>query len=678
MKLSKSKALFLFLSIAIALIDSIFVITNHFYTKQSFKNTLQENSQKDYAIYQTVLESTYTGLSMQATVFAGDKRIQDLFLKGKKSLEKEGGTRGGKETAKIRHELYQIVAKAWQDATQKFDVRQLHFHLGPGSYTFLRVHKPEKFGDRMDNLRFIIVDTNEEQTPRNGFETGRVYSGLRSVVPVFAHDDELNKKVYVGALEVGTSYKKLLQTIDKNLNLNISILLNNQHIKNTVWDEFLTGQYNNNTINNCDCILEASSRSGNEHFLSSVVKDLNSNEQLTHADQLSRIIEYNSLYYSITFHPLRDYLGEKNPSRHNIGAVFIAKDITQSMMTYQEEQTVNILYGIAAYIIIELLLLLTFYKVTQHLTSRVKLQTKELTEQKKIIEQDKIKYKNLADAINSNYFFYSRTRHNEFKFVSPSVTRVLGYSKEEFLENPIQYLPENAHAEFVLEKAKQTFIDKDQNTFEVEIYNKNNRLKYLLVTETPKQGEGEKLTEIDGLAQDITQARQDKMLLQLHCRIIKLISEKIPFDVILNELAFGIESIIQDVKCAIMIVNQKTNQLELASSPRLPENFKNILRCLDIDSQNAFCCTAVTSAKRKIISDMSTDPFWQSHSDILKSTSFKACSSEPILTSEANVIATIDFYYETNCSPNESDVTVLATSTNLISVLFDHHTHYAK
>jgi len=359
--MGKNKKFFIFLSIAIALIDGLFVTINHFYTHDAFNSTLQEESENNYAIYKTALESTYNGLSMQATVFAGDKRIQNLFLQGKKTLAQESSlpgneNTGGEKTAAVRKELYQLVAKPWQNATEQFDVRQLHFHLGPGDLTFLRVHKPAKFGDRMDNLRFIIVDTNAEKTPRTGFETGRVYSGLRSVTPVFAWDSELQKEVFVGSLEVGTSYKKLLETISQNIHIDLSVLLNNQHIKKTVWDEFITGNYNNNTIKGCNCILEATSNNEQKKLLEHISKGVESEEPLTKVNSKSRITHYNNHFYAYTFHALRDYAGNKNPSRADIGAVFIATNIDEKMLSYQEEQWFNILYGIIAFIIVELLL----------------------------------------------------------------------------------------------------------------------------------------------------------------------------------------------------------------------------------------------------------------------------------------------------------------------------------
>ncbi len=685
--MSTSRKLFISLSLAIALIDTLFITANYYYTRNSFTATLQDESDKDFSIYKTVLESTYNGLSIQATLFAADSRIQELFYQGKKALEAEGGGSGGKRTAQIREALYNLVAEPWYEATKKFDVRQFQFHLGPGSLSFLRVHQPNKFGDSMDDLRFIIVDTNIEQTPRTGFETGRVSSGLRSVVPVFEWDTVLKKQVYIGALEIGTSYKKLLESIDQNINIQLSILLNKQHIKETVWEEFITGQYNNNTIDGCDCILEASSRPNQKAFLEHIATKVNSEQQLNNADGKVRTITYNNHIYAIAFHPLRDYLGTRSPSRADIGAVFIAKKIDQFQAAYKEGQLFNILYGIFAYFVVEFLLWLTFFNVTKHLTSQVNIQTKELSEQKNIIELDKLKYKNLADAFNKDYFFYTRNKDNIFSYVSPSITQVLGFSTQDFISNANEYLPHNLHKEFIFKKHSQPHsehenkqaqqleleteqhIEVNKNNYEVEVYNKSGRLQYLLLSETEKYNEQTYDTKIEGFAQDISISRRDTMQLELRCHILKLLSEKSPCETILTELALGIEDIIQDIHCTIMLLDQKKGILKIGAAPSLPAEFKKTLEAVILSSETFACAIAATTLKRKIIADLQEFSGKNNASELSEHSIFQACCSEPVLSSRAKMLATIDFYYTQTGHPSETDLSVIATASELASMI---------
>lgn len=671
--MKKSKKIFIFLSLVIALIDGLFVSASYFYTKRSFENSLQENSQQFYAIYKTVLESTYNGLSIQAKLFSGNKNVQDLFLLGKKSIQHNNGDEDGKETDQIRKKLYQLVVNSWQEATKNIDTHLFHFHFGPGALSFLRVHEPDKFGDRLDDLRFIIVDTNAEHTARSGFETGRTSSGFRSVEPVFAWDPELNKKVYVGALEVGMSYEKLLQVIDNNINLELSILLNNQHIKNTIWDEFITDFHQSMAIEGCNCVLVSSSRPGLKSVLEFIFNRSKSTKNLIQPDHQARVITHKERIYSYTLHPLRDYLGDKDPSRYDVGTIFIAKEISKEMNTYREAQLFTLFYGLIAYLLIELLLIVTFFNMSKLLLLQIKQQNKKLIGQKKTIQLDKVKYKNLIGAVNNNYFFYTRT-NKQFSFVTPSVKKILGFTDVDFLSNAQNYLTSGGQSVFFQAKPERTFLEKKKSTFEVDIVNKNGRLQNLLITETKTYSKhaGQK-DEIEGLAQDISQPRQEKMLLLLRCNILQMIADNYTREKILNTLTLGIESIIQDISCSVMLIERQedkhTSTIRTGAAPSIDISLINALSGQDINSAIGSCGVSASTSQRKIISNMLESKSFKDLNEIILKTPYKACWSEPVLSSKAKVMATIDIYYNSIQKPKESDFEVMAVGISLVSSL---------
>ena len=175
-----------------------------------------------------------------ASVVALDQKVQQLFLQGKTAVALEGGGAGGELAAQVRQSLYEHVQEIQKALTNRFGFRQLHFHFGPGSLSFLRVHRPEKFGDRMDKVRYTIVTANAEQKSTMGFETGRVLSGIRGVTPVYAIDGVTQEKVHVGALEAGTSFANLLALFHASRPwLNVTVLLKHEHLQANVWSEFL-------------------------------------------------------------------------------------------------------------------------------------------------------------------------------------------------------------------------------------------------------------------------------------------------------------------------------------------------------------------------------------------------------------------------------------------------------
>lgn len=81
----------------------------------------------------------------------------------------------------------------------EYAARQFQFHLPPAT-SFLRVHKPKKFGDDLSSFRKTVVKTNNDKKAVRGLEKGVAGLGVRGMVPVF------NAGQHVGSLEFGMSF----------------------------------------------------------------------------------------------------------------------------------------------------------------------------------------------------------------------------------------------------------------------------------------------------------------------------------------------------------------------------------------------------------------------------------------------------------------------------------------
>ncbi len=101
---------------------------------------------------------------------AGDRKaLADLFLPGFKTLQ------------------------------DMYGVEQFQF-LRPPATSFYRVHKPEKFGDDLSQMRHTVVSTNSARKPTRGMEYGVAGLGVRGMVPVSYSGH------HVGVIEFGMSF----------------------------------------------------------------------------------------------------------------------------------------------------------------------------------------------------------------------------------------------------------------------------------------------------------------------------------------------------------------------------------------------------------------------------------------------------------------------------------------
>jgi len=98
-----------------------------------------------------------------------------------------------------RTALSAMLVPGFKAMKDQHGVRQLQFHLAPAT-SFLRVHRPEKFGDDLSGFRHTVVQVNRMRKPVAGLESGVEGLGVRGVVPVF-HEGR-----HLGSVEFGLSF----------------------------------------------------------------------------------------------------------------------------------------------------------------------------------------------------------------------------------------------------------------------------------------------------------------------------------------------------------------------------------------------------------------------------------------------------------------------------------------
>jgi len=365
----KSKPL-LFISLFIIISDIFFIGINYYSTLNSLKSDTRQWAKDQQHVFNLLLEEKATSMQQIATYVASDINVQQLFLFGKEMLASKGGDSSAPAVQYMRTKLYNSVKSSWTEMASRYDVRQLHFHLGPGSNSYLRVHRPEKYGDNMDEVRYTIVDANKNLKPTKGFETGRVYSGIRGVVPVYAANIN-NEKVHVGALEAGTSFSDTLSILGEELESNITILLTQDHVGKNMWPDFITRTFTDKqTIEGyyieCSTLQDVKTVLAQAPILKAIRNNLEAD--IIHADGIWQLCSF----------PLRDYRGSLDPSLPDAGTVVVLRGASDKWGEVQQSLIINITFSIVALVLVELALFMGWHISKNHLNAIISRQTSEL------------------------------------------------------------------------------------------------------------------------------------------------------------------------------------------------------------------------------------------------------------------------------------------------------------
>jgi diguanylate cyclase (GGDEF)-like protein len=351
----------LFISLILFIVGLIFMTIHYLAARETLNSTLTSRARTHQQNFNFALKMTYRNMMQMSQFISNNEELNQLFLQGKKAVEREGGGTGRIEASKARQELLKKIKPAWDKLTKEFDVRQLHYHLGPGSLSFLRVHAPLKYGDRLDHIRYMIVDTNSDKKKRSGLEIDHLGSALRSVSPVWTTDPETGKKVYVGALEAGTSIKQITPLLADSFKTNVALLLSKAHAKTIIWNKSIQQFLKSNP--DIKFYIEATSSNDVNTILSAIA--IRNNYKVNHIE----LIKQKSKYFSVYYFPLRDYHGTQDQTLPPTALVLLWEDVSKLVDTFHTTIRFNIIYAILIFIIIEIILVWVFRRESKLATA---------------------------------------------------------------------------------------------------------------------------------------------------------------------------------------------------------------------------------------------------------------------------------------------------------------------
>mgnify|MGYP001282604450 CR=1 FL=1 len=172
------------------------------YDYYSYRTSLFEDSQHEMDDISNSLEDTLKeklkDLSLSIHTVANDQEASRMLAEG----DREG--------------LQKKFLEFYKGIKVSHGIAQFQFHTPP-AISFLRLHKPGKFGDDLSAFRQTVVDANKQKKSMVGLEVGRGGPGLRAVYPMFYEGKHL------GTVEYGGSINNSIANIKKTFDLDFVI-----------------------------------------------------------------------------------------------------------------------------------------------------------------------------------------------------------------------------------------------------------------------------------------------------------------------------------------------------------------------------------------------------------------------------------------------------------------------
>jgi signal transduction histidine kinase/heme/copper-type cytochrome/quinol oxidase subunit 2 len=204
--------------VVVILVVLLIVIVSSIYYLFSQRLTTEIASYKKEQIKQRVIE--------YELIYNQNHEVADLIF------QTHINTQAVKERfeTKDREGLYHYLADNYEQFRSTLNIRQLHFHL-KDSTSFLRMHRPKKFGDSLRSIRPSVDHVSQYKKAFDGFEEGRIFNGFRYVYPLFNAQN-----VYLGSVEISVDAYSFIKNYIKNFHhAKVNFLINSDVMEDKVF-----------------------------------------------------------------------------------------------------------------------------------------------------------------------------------------------------------------------------------------------------------------------------------------------------------------------------------------------------------------------------------------------------------------------------------------------------------
>ena len=202
-------------------------------------------------------------------------------------------------------------------------------------------------------------------------------------------------------------------------------------------------------------------------------------------------------------------------------------------------------------------------------------------------------------------------------------------------------------------------------SFESAYLAKDGRSVPIEVNARTMESEGRLL--VLSVARDITQRKRADSRELARRGLLEQIATDAPLAQLLAGIVHFVEQELPGALCSVLLSDETGTRLRHGAAPSLPEAYNQAVDGLAVAQGMGSCGTAAFLQQRVVVEDIEVHPYWRGFQSA-RAAGLRACWSEPVFSSEGDLLGTFAVYHRHPCSPQDEELSLVVSAVHLASI----------
>jgi PAS domain S-box-containing protein len=190
------------------------------------------------------------------------------------------------------------------------------------------------------------------------------------------------------------------------------------------------------------------------------------------------------------------------------------------------------------------------------------------------------------------------------------------------------------------------------------------------VGEVARGGDG-RTRGLIGTCRDVTEERLARRLQDAEHTALEMIASGSPLPEILTLLVLAVEDQAVSTLASILLLDDTGAKVLHGAAPHLPDAFNRAIDGSLVGPRAGSCGTAAFLRRAVFVSDIESDPLWDSYRDLARRHGLRACWSTPIFATDGRVLGTFALYHREPRSPAPADLALIERVTHIARIAIE-------